>query len=759
MPVRPVNEERALRSESQSMAVENSRRSAQLQAGIPAPRATQAAMASAGVPHSSEALETPFFSLKDVLIEDEVEQDLLSLFCQQRLKLPGQDLPAHPETDGLHGKPYFLKLEQDESIPRSLRALCGSHKMAENPGLSPEAIQNIEQKLRFIAHRCRQGNEEYREKVGLCSVEALECCDDRTAQFVSQMYGLAVIDELNSMKGNNVKDDVFNLGVSYAKLDMLREVTLQAISPTKDKEYAKAFSSRLFAKKFNEKETVEAALVVEHALQDELLLPTKHAQHRFGHLYGLNNQDIQEIKRVTVSKLLENYADRLIGSLCQWDPWVAYMDTDEAFLTEVARVRDELVEKLDVISSNPDLSESERLSQIHDCRKQFDNAKSSVLLGETRGYFLNHRVDAFLRNSKPSGLAPQIKGLEKFVNPLYSPMWMLSQCKRYYSASSFFQDNQDFKDVTQCLADLLLSDDGRSVPTLFECLPPSEGEGEDVLARSKDHPKIWFKFESTSLCLSIEPVEKKYSPVTTSLTNRLIELINVCSRFDLPFRVGSKRLVSAERANFWKPIERAPYKSHISAEPLPLSEERNYMLTFVDEKSKNPKKQRLFVVQYGLKQQDSQAVSMTPAHEQWIGKQVEEVSNLLKALTAPTLFFSRQADIKTFNVRILRSGDIESSKTLECVAQAIHSLHCLRLGENRSSNDPINQSILKAVRLRSKSPKEFAKTQLHLGQGVVLPAPSFFEIYNRVTTTELQEGMFSQPRPPEFDVLQLNPQR
>lgn len=585
---------------------------------ISPPRPDPIVAAAASIPRTTDLIDPPyFFLLKDSKVDGENDVDLASLFSQRRVNLPAAGkLPSHPETDGFHGKNYFSKLDADESLPKPLRALCGSHKLAVNPTLSEESIQNLEEKLRFIAYRCRQGNSEYREKIGICSIEALECCDDRTSQFVSQMYGLAVIDELNSNGGENVKEDLFNLGAAYARLDLVREVTLQAISEEKDSAYSGAFSADLCAKRFNPAESVEAVLTLEHALQDRLLLPTKHVQHRFGHLYGLSQSDIDEIAQVVESKLLENYADRVIVSLSQWDPWIAFMDTDQGFLSEVARIRDEQVELLETISSDTAVSEHERLKKIDDCQKKFEREKADVLYSETKGYFLNHRVDSFLRNSKRSDQAPLIKGLDLFVSePFPQPHVAPLGRQNAYRNAVLMRNN--FDEVIQSIQKLLTEDDGKSVPTMFELVAPGEG-----------HPNQEFN--------------------NGSIINDLLERFREHHYLDLPFKVGPNRLVSAERTQFWKSGN---------------SEERAFLLVFENQNVQNPNRQMLYLVQFPLSNEMYKDMALANDY-----MNVDYLTQAFHSAFAPSMFFSRELVDFSANVKFLNTGDSEFAIRLDTLA-------------------------------------------------------------------------------------------
>lgn len=602
-------------------------------AGIRPPSAQPEIAQSASIPVAlTPHFQHLFSCLKELRLNYEKDADLVTLYGQKRLYLPDRNLPAHPPTDGFHGKSYFLKLETDSDIPKPLQALCGSHKLAENQTLSQETIQTIEEKLRFVAYRCRQGNPEYLEKIGLCAFEALECCDDRTAQFVSQMHGLAVIDELMASGAQNVKKDLFNLGVAYAKLDLLREVTIQAVSKNKDPDYKDVFSDELCQKEFDPKEVLEAVLLVEYELQERLLLPVKHARHRFGHLYGLSTQDITEIASVTEKKMLENYGDRVIASVCQWDPWVSYMESDPVFQLEVSRVRDELVERLDAITSDPDLSESDRLSRINQCREKFENVKSLTLFAETQGYFLNHRIDTFM-SELPYLFSTTPTPRRPLRVDFYSRMASSTAASQpLVKSRAEMQLQAKQLDVSYLLGrmkDLLERDDGLSMPTVFELI-------------SSPDPQANLNLSDSAI-------------------DRFLAHAKMMRRLNVTLAVSEYALTGIEQVELWKPTDAG---------------ERCFMCVFNHGNGLLPShhNRAVFLVQYPIVQKNLDGVLAGSGSS----SSVRDIGKMLHALMAPSAFFAQGDPGHWTNLEILKTGDWKLASKLSIFYKAVLNYHKMK---------------------------------------------------------------------------------
>lgn len=445
------------------------------------------------------------------------------------------------------------------------------------------------------------------------------------------MHGLAVIDELMASGAQNVKKDLFNLGVAYAKLDLLREVTIQAVSKNKNPDYKDVFSDELCQKEFDPKEVLEAVLLVEYELQERLLLPVKHASHRFGHLYGLSTQDIKEIASVTEKKMLENYGSRVIASVCQWDPWVSYMESDPVFQLEVSRVRDELVEELEVITSDLDLSESDRLSRINQCREKFENVKSITLFAETQGYFLNHRIDTFMFE------LPYMLG--ETLNP--NRPWRVDLHSRLAGSSSAFASQPSVKsraemqlqakqlDVSYLLGrmkDLLDRDDGLSMPTVFELISSSDPQA--------------------NLHLS------------DSVIDRFLAHAEMMRNLNVTLAVSQYTLTSIEQVEFWKPTDAG---------------ERCFMCVFNEGKGFLPSdhNKAFFLVQYPIAKKNPDGVLAGSGRS----SSLRDIRKMLHALMAPSAFFAQGDPGHWTNLEILKTGDWKLASKLSIFHKALLNYH------------------------------------------------------------------------------------
>jgi hypothetical protein len=312
-------------------------------------------------------------------INDEPDFDLVKIPTNEPGRHPDLTPPYDEQTSNLTGHAYFAALGQDQRLPDTLRALCASHKLSGNTTLDNAVMEDHALKMRFVASRCHMGSAEFKGQINEMANEAMTDCTDRTAYFIEQMNGLAILDHLTS-SGQTDAVTLFNLGVAFCKLDLVRIAT-----------------SKKLAQVSNQRETLEDALFVEYSLQNVLGLPVKYFNPLYIRSGSLTDRDIEEIKQAVVTKLVQDDGAHVSEFFGNWQPWSNYIENLPSNRQNFEQLHESYYNSLEIILGNDELPEAIKVDKAEGLMLQHRCWKRELISQKSREFLIEQRMDYLIQ--------------------------------------------------------------------------------------------------------------------------------------------------------------------------------------------------------------------------------------------------------------------------------------------------------------------------------------------------------------------------
>lgn len=330
-------------------------------------------------------------SLQNLRIGNEPDSNLVNIPTWRRTRLPNLTPPHDEQTSGLTGIAFFEAAGRDERLTPGLKTLCSGRKLARNALLTDEQLDQYTEKIRFIASRCHNGSDEFKSQIDGLALEAQVFCGDRTAYFIEQMHGMAILDLLS---GPNSTDEVmlFNLGVAFYKLDLVKMETCKRLETA-----------------VHQHETVEDVLTAEYLLQDELGLPVNHARPGFMGVGNMTPAIADEIKEAVLKRLLSKDGVYVIDFLSDWQPWSKYVENLPKNQPDFEELHEIFTDYLEKNLDKPYIPEGTKIEIANECMDRHRDWKRDLVGQKSREYLVNYRADYLIEMGHlPGPLAREV---------------------------------------------------------------------------------------------------------------------------------------------------------------------------------------------------------------------------------------------------------------------------------------------------------------------------------------------------------------
>jgi hypothetical protein len=272
---------------------------------------------------------------------------------------PGRDRirfnydPVVPEeARNLQGYDYVDYLGQSQNILAATRDLITQPIISQNRTLAGPALAQYIYKLRVIHAECTASIPLANELEPVAE-EGSYFCGDRRTYFFEQIFIKCLLNHLSGSR-EIPPEDLFNLGVAFFKLELVRNETTRYLNEGRGR---------------NIEQNVHDYLDAEYFLQGRLGLPTCHRNPYFENIGNINLRVANEIGDRIETKLSENDGVGVIDYLSCWEPWSSLV------LSEAQNAKD-----LDLIS----LTANTRLTHVEQNR---ENPRSELHTND--GEYLN----------------------------------------------------------------------------------------------------------------------------------------------------------------------------------------------------------------------------------------------------------------------------------------------------------------------------------------------------------------------------------
>lgn len=222
-------------------------------------------------------------------------------------------------------------------------------------------------------------------------MEAQVFCGDRTAYFIEQMHGMAILDLL-SEPGFTDKAMLFNLGVAFYKLDLVKIETCKRLDTA-----------------VNQHETVQDVLIAEYLLQDELGLPVNHARPDFMGVGNMTPEIANAIKDAVIRRLLSKDGVYVIDFLSEWQPWSKYVESLPENALDFEILHETYASSLQKILDKPHIPEAVKIQAAEDYMDRHRDWKRQLVGQKSREYLVNYRADYLIEMGQvPGPLAREV---------------------------------------------------------------------------------------------------------------------------------------------------------------------------------------------------------------------------------------------------------------------------------------------------------------------------------------------------------------
>jgi hypothetical protein len=330
-------------------------------------------------PHVEQDFATVVnISLQNLRIGNEPDASLVTIPMRGRIRLPDLTPPADDQTAGLTGKAYLEALGRDARLPGCLQTLCAGRKLARNTYLTNTQLNDFTEKLQLVVSRCIAGSDEFKTQIDALALEAQVFCGDRTAYFIEQMHGMAILDLLTS---GGITNDVllFNLGVAFCKLDLVKNETCKNMATAS-----------------NQHETIEDVLIAEYLLQDQLGLPVNHVRPINMGTGNITTEKANQIKEAVLAKLLQKDGVHVIDFLSEWEPWVKHVEGLEKNQPDFEYLHSIYAENMEQALENPAFPEAVKIEIAGDYMDRHRAWKRELVGQKSREFLVNYRADCLL---------------------------------------------------------------------------------------------------------------------------------------------------------------------------------------------------------------------------------------------------------------------------------------------------------------------------------------------------------------------------
>ena len=331
--------------------------------------------------------------LSHLRIGNEADHELVNIPTARRRNFN----PLRPSLDAatvhLTGTAYLRFLLEDETnngMGDFFKAVIDGRYILGAANFSEERGNEVAERLRPIVAQCSR-DVELRDAVDDLAGQALGRCGDGTQMFIGQMETLAILSAVKNGSMNG--DDLYNLGVSFFKLDAVRTAVGRRTPPGLDMQ------------------NVHNTFNAEVGLQEELNLPTNHTTPFMPDMGFVNDTVLREISAEVKARLSANSGAEVLDYLSRWEPWQEFVMAQPEFaedaqvLNGIFHRRLEKVERRWESRDTAPMTYEKYAEEIN----QISSQRTSML-----GEFCGQRAGELLFNAKAAALIDRGHMLERF---------------------------------------------------------------------------------------------------------------------------------------------------------------------------------------------------------------------------------------------------------------------------------------------------------------------------------------------------------
>ncbi|MDH4395350.1 MAG: NEL-type E3 ubiquitin ligase domain-containing protein [Limnobacter sp.] len=342
----------------------------------------------------------PRISLDELRIGLETDAEIVTVPRPGRGRIQFNYDPAVPEeARNLQGYDYVDYVNQNRNVLAATRRLITQPILTKDRTLDGEALNQYIYKLKVIHAECSNSSHLANELESLAADGAV-FCGDRRSYFFEQIFIKCFLNHLAESR-EVPPDDLFNLGVAFFKLALVREETTKYLTEGRGR---------------NIEQNVHDYLDAEYFLQERLGLPTCHQAPTFNDIGNMNREVAARIGDRIEQRLSEKDGVEVIDYLSQWDPWAGHVLSQRQLADDIAKISEiahKSLEDLEDNRTNPNsefhsnegkyLEEANKIAlQKKELTREFVGQKAREFLINQRTNFLieaGRMPDYFLRGN------------------------------------------------------------------------------------------------------------------------------------------------------------------------------------------------------------------------------------------------------------------------------------------------------------------------------------------------------------------------
>lgn len=326
----------------------------------------------------------PRISLDELRIGLETDAEIVTVPRPGRARIRFDYDPAVPEeARNLQGYDYVDYIGQSQNILAATRDLITQPIVSQNRTLEGPALAQYIYKLKVIHAECTASIPLANELEPVAE-EGSYFCGDRRTYFLEQIFIKCLLNHLSGSR-EIPPEDLFNLGVAFFKLELVRSETTTYLNEGRGR---------------NIEQNVHDYLDAEYFLQERLGLPTCHINPHFENIGNINQRVATEIGDRIETKLCEKDGVAVIDYLSCWEPWTSHVlgqaqntkDLELILLTANSRLT--LVEQnRENPRSDLHMNEGEYINKVNQIALQKKAMTREYVGQKAREFLINQRAN------------------------------------------------------------------------------------------------------------------------------------------------------------------------------------------------------------------------------------------------------------------------------------------------------------------------------------------------------------------------------